>query len=294
MSESRFCVFDGSNYSSKPAEGIEAKVLEDLGKSTVKITHGSSNGSGFLLDLQDHVSTDAHVVLNGRRLFVETASGPLEARIEKLNVVDDVAILSVPGLSKAGVVPVKLKATETLPEGERAYSLGYPHALAETSVPCISEGSATGPLPIMDIYRRSYGDPEFLTNLDLFPLAQGEPSLPQLLLDHRDEFAQRADTITAVIVENAVSHALSNGTSGGPVGDATSSVIGMNDRVQKNSVLLATPASKIAKTYNAPSTLRFVYDSQKLLRAEPLDPSNKTASADALIANTLLEESDRF
>ena len=254
MSESRFCVFDGSNYSSKPAEGIEAKVLEDLGSSTVKITHGSSNGSGVFSRPSRPCFNRCACRTNGCWLFVETASGPLEARIEKLNVVDDVAILSVPGLSKAGVVPVKLKATETLPEGERAYSLGYPHALSRNSAfhAFCCKDRQRGPLPIMDIYRRSYGDPEFLTNLDLFPLAQGEPSLPQLLLDHRDEFAQRADTITAVIVENAVSHALSNGTSGGPVGDATSSVIGMNDGVQKNSVLLATPASKIAENSTMP------------------------------------------
>jgi hypothetical protein len=115
MSDSDFCLLSGDSYSFDAPKGIESKVYEQLRPSTVKVLHGQSFGSGIVLDQQEHVVTDGHVALH-RHLQVQTPNGPLDAFLEKLNVVDDVAVLSVPGLSKSGFLPAKLKLDQLPPE----------------------------------------------------------------------------------------------------------------------------------------------------------------------------------
>jgi len=290
MSKAEFCELSGDSYSLNSPKGIEAKVYEQLKPSTVKVLHGLSFGSGIVLDPQEHIATDVHVALQNRHLQIQTPNGPLDAFIEKLNVIDDVAILSVPGLSKSGFKAAKLKVDAGLSLGTTAYSMGFPKAL-ELGVPCISHGQISDVGALMEITRKAFPNAEFLTSLDVMPVIQGH-SLGQFVFNHRDSFAGKADKLEAIAVENGVPHRFGNGTSGGPLADEGADVIGMNDGVHKNQQLLATPAAKIAETASSPSRLRFVYASNQLKSIEPLDPSDKVASDEAALANLVLADNE--
>ncbi|CRK54556.1 putative enzyme [Rhodococcus sp. RD6.2] len=78
-------------------------------------------GSGFVV-APERVMTNAHVVAGTNQVVVDTADGPLEARVVLFDPQVDVAVLDVPGLESA---PIPL-APEPAESGADALVLGYP------------------------------------------------------------------------------------------------------------------------------------------------------------------------
>ncbi|MFD1814719.1 acid resistance serine protease MarP [Rhodococcus gannanensis] len=78
-------------------------------------------GSGFVV-APERVMTNAHVVAGTNQVVVDTADGPMDARVVLFDPSTDVAVLDVPGL-RATPIPFAPEPAET---GDDALVLGYP------------------------------------------------------------------------------------------------------------------------------------------------------------------------
>lgn len=281
MTDSPYCSYDAENSGFDVAHegaGIEAKVHEELKNVSV---HFRTGGTGIVLDDQNHVSTNAHVALNSRRLQVETPNGPLDAKIEKLDLMGDMAILRVPGLNQTGVRPAKFQLDHAA--GQPGFSFGYP--IITGSVPCIAQGrlenqikfsellsSRTLGLPLGDAYyyQTDFRDWQFAT-------------------DHAGELLPKLEKRTAVPLSDRMLKEQGSGMSGGPLSDEKANVIGMNALVNGNSnQMLAVPARTLLHFAHQPSRFRFIYD-ETGHNLQQIEATNPGDSGEAEAANLMLE-----
>lgn len=107
------------------ADPTSRRLYEAVNPGLVQVDFGQGFGSGFLLDNKGHVVTDAHVAGAGYELFVIDAAGKrFSAKIEKADVVHDLAILTVDGLKDRA--PLSLGDSTKLKPEDALYAFGYP------------------------------------------------------------------------------------------------------------------------------------------------------------------------
>lgn len=102
------------------------RLFTESARSVVQIYTGRSTGSGFFIGDGTRVVTDAHGVLGSKRHTVMTTDGSeYLARIEKLDDINDLAVLKLEGLSAGQYKPMSL--AETVAPASPAFALGHPH-----------------------------------------------------------------------------------------------------------------------------------------------------------------------
>ncbi len=103
------------------------KVQEALIRATVTISDGSSIGSGFFIDADGYILTNAHVVepMNSPIVYLENGSR-YRAEVERIDRRLDVALLKVDG---SRFSTLKLGDATTLTRGDTVWTIGAPHGL---------------------------------------------------------------------------------------------------------------------------------------------------------------------
>jgi 2-alkenal reductase len=88
-----------------------------------------SSGSGFVLDLDGHIATNAHVVREAEDILVTFSDGyALEAEVVGIDDYSDLAVIRVDP-SRAPLVPVELGDSRGLMVGQRVIAIGNPFGL---------------------------------------------------------------------------------------------------------------------------------------------------------------------
>jgi serine protease Do len=107
------------------------KKLNDVEKSIPKIQPGTpiTGGTGFMIDAKGYLVTNAHVVINGKRIVVENNKGDqFVAEIIKLDAAKDIAILKINDKDFKPLntsLPYSIKKSST-DVAERIFTLGFP------------------------------------------------------------------------------------------------------------------------------------------------------------------------
>jgi len=127
----------------KADNGSVAAVASRLLPSTVQIqakggadgtTKGGATGSGFVLDKQDHVITNNHVVADatkaGQIKVVDRDGTKHAAKIIGRSAVYDIAVLDVSGAS--GLRPAAIGASSRVRVGDTVVAIGSPLGLSST------------------------------------------------------------------------------------------------------------------------------------------------------------------
>jgi len=129
---------------SSPALAVAAASVVRI-TGTAYACGQSQSGSGFVVS-DDRVITNAHVVAGVDQPVVETPAGQaLAGKIVYFDSVDDLAIISVPGLNAA-----PLSVGEDLPAGSGAVADGYPFGGPYVSDP--AQVISIGTISVADIY----------------------------------------------------------------------------------------------------------------------------------------------
>lgn len=97
-------------------------------------------GSGFVLDLDGHIITNAHVVQDAREVRVTFNDGYVaDATVVGVDAYSDLAVIRV-NVDAAHLHPVTLGDSEALRVGERAVAIGNPFGLASSMTVGIVSG----------------------------------------------------------------------------------------------------------------------------------------------------------
>lgn len=304
---------DGCFYNSEkkgydigtPSSDASAAMLAELKPSVLALSSGGFHaGSAVVLDQQDHAATDMHVALIGRQIQVRTPSGQmLDAQIEKLDVVKDLAILKVPGLNAAGAKAAKLDLTENnsveadgRTVDQKAFTVGAPWA-AEGRPMCVSEGTIQAVKSDRDSMTYT-PDSERLASAfnfyDFFVDTHFGKNAEQFVRDNRAALIGRSAEWFSMprVISDAVA---TNGISGGAM--ATSQ--GVKGIVQMGSPKVGSRSAPIKEFVDLaanPSRFNFQYDqTTKLLKSVlPANPSNNADAAEAQLANIILERNQKI
>lgn len=103
-----------------------ASIMEDIQRDVVTVVIANGHGSGFFIDNQGHLITNAHVVGEAKKVLVRNRRNEeIEAMVLAVDSVRDVALLRVePGiLGEAGRLAIR---TERTAVGSDSYAVGSP------------------------------------------------------------------------------------------------------------------------------------------------------------------------
>ncbi|MEV4564291.1 trypsin-like peptidase domain-containing protein [Nonomuraea sp. NPDC049419] len=115
---------------SAPLTGLSATAARVL-PSVVSIETGTSGGSGFVVDGQGHILTNAHVVAGSTQVTVVLADGTrLTARVAGADGGEDLAVLEVD--HPAELTPATLGRSSELAVGDQVLAIGSPLGLSGT------------------------------------------------------------------------------------------------------------------------------------------------------------------
>ena len=111
-----------------PAESIE-QIYRAAAPGVVQITQGNVEGSGFVIDTQGDIVTNAHVVTNGGAVTASFSNAD-QAPVRVVGVDDstDVALLKV-AVPAAALAPLPLGDSSTLQVGDAVVAIGNPFGL---------------------------------------------------------------------------------------------------------------------------------------------------------------------
>jgi hypothetical protein len=300
MSESEPCFYNSEkqNFEFGRVPDSSAKFLELTQHSIIRVWEdGRKGGSGFAWDKQDHAVTDMHVALQGRHLQVQTDSGAmLDATIEKLDPIMDLAELKVPGLNKAGANPPLFDSRDPAKSsGEDGFNAGGPLKV-EQAFSCVNEGPIFGVEPLSEL-QETYKLFETYSNnsVDIFAkyMRASFGNAPyQYIKDHKQALQQSADRWYSEPLIRA-STSGQDGQSGGPLGTANG-VSGITSLSLGEITTLGRTFSQISEFANSPSRFSFIYDdSQALRKIQPNDLSNASDQAEAELATIILDTVNR-
>ncbi|WP_425059061.1 hypothetical protein SCACP_37150 [Sporomusa carbonis] len=117
--------------------------IDNFNTSGVGVIGGTSSGTGFFIT-PTSVVTNYHVIADAKRIEVTFQNEyTVTAKVLGKDEANDVAILSVEGLASR-VVPLSLGITNSIKEGEKVYTIGFPLSNDLGTRPKISEGLVNG------------------------------------------------------------------------------------------------------------------------------------------------------
>jgi putative serine protease PepD len=129
---------------SSPKAGTVAAVYAKAAPAVVSIRSGSGEGTGFLVDRNGTLVTNAHVVASSSSVQVQFGEDgkPVTGQVLGRDVSSDLAVVRVPSSAAAGVTPLQLADDRTVSVGDSVVAIGNPFGLARTATAGIV--SATG------------------------------------------------------------------------------------------------------------------------------------------------------
>src|SRR5436190_12427162 len=126
-----------SDISQKVSPGvafIEADVVENSGSpfGFPQQQRGTATGSGFVIDKQGYILTNAHVVNGASNIQVHFGQGdPVSAKLVGKDVSTDLALIKIDP-SKAKLSPIPLGDSSKLRVGDPAVAIGNPFGFDDT------------------------------------------------------------------------------------------------------------------------------------------------------------------
>ncbi|MTD46059.1 PDZ domain-containing protein [Conexibacter sp. W3-3-2] len=111
---------------------------------SIRVRSGSSlgSGTGFLIDKNGTVVTNAHVVQDARTVAIRLDDGaePIEARVAGTDPSTDLAVLRADPDDVKGITPLKLADSDDVRVGDYALAIGFPLGLDRTATEGIISG----------------------------------------------------------------------------------------------------------------------------------------------------------
>jgi putative serine protease PepD len=120
---------------------IYAKVSAAVVSVQVQQGTGASSGTGFVIDGEGTVVTNAHVVGNASRVQIryDDNGEPVEAEVLGTDPSSDLAVLR-PGSGAPKISPLPLANSDQVKVGDQAIAIGYPLGLDRTATAGIISG----------------------------------------------------------------------------------------------------------------------------------------------------------
>jgi putative serine protease PepD len=131
------------SVSGEDAKGdLVRTVYAAASPSVVSVRTGSGSGTGFLVDSDGTIVTNAHVVGDSSEVQVRfTDDGEFhDARVLGVDASTDLAALKVDAGAASGVRPLKLADSDKVQVGDSALAIGYPLGLDRTATAGIVSG----------------------------------------------------------------------------------------------------------------------------------------------------------
>jgi putative serine protease PepD len=131
------------SVSSSDARGnLVRTIYAAASPSVVSVRTGQGSGTGFLVDSDGTIVTNAHVVGDNSQVQVRfTDDGDLvDARVLGVDESTDLAAIKVDASAANGVKPLKLADSDDVQVGDTALAIGYPLGLDRTATAGIVSG----------------------------------------------------------------------------------------------------------------------------------------------------------
>ncbi len=108
-------------------DAVTRKLYEDVAPSMVKVKVDDGSGSGFAINCNGDIATDAHVVLGNQHITVITSDGKEhKAQMTALDDVNDLAIIHIDGELPKDLKPLHLGTSKDLKADEAVWAFGHP------------------------------------------------------------------------------------------------------------------------------------------------------------------------
>jgi putative serine protease PepD len=117
-------------------------IYARAGEAVVSVQAGGGSGTGFLIDRDGTIVTNAHVVGDAGQVRVrfDDDASPVSARVVGTDPSSDLAVLDVDASAADGVTPLALAASDTVEVGDAAIAIGFPLGLDRTATAGIVSG----------------------------------------------------------------------------------------------------------------------------------------------------------
>jgi putative serine protease PepD len=120
----------GAAPTAMDAKAVAAAVLPSVVQIQAQVSQGRSTGSGFVIDRQGHVLTNAHVVGDAQQVTVVTNDGTrLAGTVVGADAAHDVAVIQVQG---GDLAPLVLGRSSAVAVGDPVLAVGSPLGLSGT------------------------------------------------------------------------------------------------------------------------------------------------------------------
>ncbi len=118
------------------------KIYAKAGEAVVSVQANGGSGTGFLINRDGTIVTNAHVVGSASQVRVrfDDDASPVNARVVGTDPSSDLAVLDVDASAAAGVTPLPLAESESVKVGDSAIAIGFPLGLARTATAGIVSG----------------------------------------------------------------------------------------------------------------------------------------------------------
>ena len=124
-----------------PASGV-GKVYRAASPVVVSVRVGSASGTGFLINQNGIIVTNAHVVQDGTKaeIRVNDRTSPINAEVLGKDQSSDVAVLRVDPGKLGGIRPLPFADSRDVNVGDAVVAIGYPLGLDRTATAGIVSG----------------------------------------------------------------------------------------------------------------------------------------------------------
>lgn len=238
------------------------KLYEEFAASMVKIKVDDGSGSGFSIDKDGDIATDAHVVLGNRHFSVITHDGQEhKATLKALDDVNDLAILHIEGELPKDLKPLHLGSSKDLKPDQPVWAFGHP--------------AGWEPLYVEPGYFRKAETGQDVLNAENENVqTHAKKVLAGLTPKEREE----ADAELKKPMLNARVN-IQHGSSGGPLMDADGNVVGITDLSNLHSNSDFTPVESLVALMNQ-KTPKFNFTHKTIDGVPTLTDITRTAPND--------------
>lgn len=228
------------------------QVVNEMGKSRLSLGSGFFAGKGgthHSEGSQDQVVTNAHVVAGHKALSIRMDTGEVfQARVVKLDDINDLALLKVQGLTAKEKRDLPLAPEGKSPVSREVMAIGHKNGSID---PVFSRGSLDGKgiRPFSTFFRPD------VDQVDRY-------NFNSFLLRHPEHFQDVSEYLAAPKKSGNI--AIWHGDSGGPVVDSNLNVTGVTQALGsvEESAAVLVPAQKVREFLETPDS-KFLYRYEK-------------------------------